>query len=398
MITLKHLEGPGYVGRYHHLVEKLSQNFDIYLFCARQPWKERDRDASAWKADEYVEELIYGYPIPSKNPYLNELFNTPFNALQLRKIIEHHDIEVVLNGSSVPLGYITPLWKKGRPVIFDLADYMPETSRGKGNLSYRKLTNWPLEKGIKHFQDKSLERPDLVTANTQMLVEYARNHSKGTPVELISNAVDTTVFKPTENTIREQYEIGDAYLFGFGGTIGEGASFPELIRGFEDMKESTSEPVRLMLVGHGSAFDSIKANVSEKDLDDSVTMTGSIAYTDLPEYYSAFDVGVIPRPDRFESHVCRNLKMFEYLACGTPVLCSPIQEIMNHVYPPEDDPEYISYVDFPDEFAEQGLQFARASREPTMGEIARNAVVGAYDWSIVGEEMTDLIHSRFGLD
>lgn len=386
LITLKDLDGPGYVGRYHHLAEQMSKDANIYLFCAKQPWKSRDKQTTDWDIDKYVEELFYGYPISVKNPYINEGVNIFFNIVEVRKIISEHDIDLVLNGGNLLLGYTTPLWKVGIPAVLDFGDYYPELARSRNNASLPKALEMIAEKGIKHVQDTTFDRSDLVTANTSMLANYARGQSE-TDCKLISNGVNTSLFKPVESKIREEYDIGDDYLFGFGGTIHEHFLLEEVVSGFSEIKENSEKPVSLMIIGDGPNTEAVHEEIKYQGVDDSVIMPGSIEYTKLPKYYSAFDVGLNPMTtNTFVTEATRPLKVFEYLASGTPVITTPITELTEHVFP-EQDQSVVSYVDFPRGFATEGLDFARNSRNEMVQKSARNMVVGRFDWDSVGNDL-----------
>lgn len=79
-------------------------------------------------------------------------------------------------------------------------------------------------------------------------------------------------------------------------------------------------PLHLILGGSGSGRARAEALVRELELSDAVTLTGFIPEADLPHYYAAADYFVIPT---------RKLEGFglvtpESLACGTPVLGTPV--------------------------------------------------------------------------
>lgn len=51
---------------------------------------------------------------------------------------------------------------------------------------------------------------------------------------------------------------------------------------------------------------------------------GPVAYADLPELYRAFDVAIIPHRLTPFTKSMNPLKMYEYLACGLPVVTTPV--------------------------------------------------------------------------
>lgn len=392
LISVKDLEGPGYVGRYHHLVEQFSKYFDVYLFNARQPWKQRDRSSSEWEADEFTEETAYGYPISVQDGYLNELVNIPFNLIKVRRLITKHDIDVVVNGFNFPLGMTTPLWRQGRPVVFDLSDYLPDVV----NQSQISGIPRPLRRGahgaVKAAQEFAFRRSSVVASNTARLTEYADDVS-GVEAKLFSNAVDTELFKPITSTVRKDHAINeDAMLFGYGGTITDYAfDFTGMLNGFE-LLAADYDDVHLMIIGDGTDRESLERTVVDRGLEDVVTFTGSVSYYELPKYYSALDVGLIPRrlDGSFLNQSTRDLKLFEYLACETPTMATPVLEMTDHVFPGE-DPPFIRFVSFPEGFKAEGRAFAEQAQEGDIGARGRERVIAEFDWDVVGDQFSAFI-------
>jgi len=55
-----------------------------------------------------------------------------------------------------------------------------------------------------------------------------------------------------------------------------------------------------------------------------VHFLGPISYHDLPELYNYFDIGIIPHQITKFTKSMNPLKMYEYLACGLPVVTTPV--------------------------------------------------------------------------
>jgi glycosyltransferase involved in cell wall biosynthesis len=73
----------------------------------------------------------------------------------------------------------------------------------------------------------------------------------------------------------------------------------------------------LLLVGDGPEHDAIRQRVRDKGLDSRTTFTGFVDHEQVPAYISSCDIlyGVVD-PDHWGSP----MKVFEYLACGRPVV------------------------------------------------------------------------------
>jgi len=99
-----------------------------------------------------------------------------------------------------------------------------------------------------------------------------------------------------------------------------------------------------VLIGNGPKEEEIKSMVSSKNgLQKRVVFLDHVPYDDLPKYYSAADVFVLPSTDRGEAF---GLVAIEAMACGIPVITTElgtgtsyhnIDNITGRVVPPKDD-------------------------------------------------------------
>lgn len=53
---------------------------------------------------------------------------------------------------------------------------------------------------------------------------------------------------------------------------------------------------------------------------------GAKPHSELKHYVSRFDAAIIPFKLNAVTHSCSPLKLFEYMACGKPVICTPMEE------------------------------------------------------------------------
>ncbi|UVT20765.1 MAG: glycosyltransferase family 4 protein [Nitrospira sp.] len=84
---------------------------------------------------------------------------------------------------------------------------------------------------------------------------------------------------------------------------------------------------QLILVGDGEATEALKQQAAQLGLEDSITWTGRIPYWEVPVWISAMSVCVAPfRGDRGETSP---VKIFDYLACGRPVVASAIPSVVS---------------------------------------------------------------------
>lgn len=99
---------------------------------------------------------------------------------------------------------------------------------------------------------------------------------------------------------------------------------PTLIRAMADVVKDERTDVMLRLVGSGVELDDIKQIAEAAGMQQYIQFTGLQAYESMPKLISMADICISPLPDRVEWNVSSPLKVFEYLACGKPVIVTPI--------------------------------------------------------------------------
>jgi glycosyltransferase involved in cell wall biosynthesis len=82
-----------------------------------------------------------------------------------------------------------------------------------------------------------------------------------------------------------------------------------------------------LMVGHGGALkSSLDQFVQEKGLKDRVFCTGFVSHEEVPAYINAMDIVVAPYPP-LEFFYYSPVKIYEYMACGKPVVTTRIGQI-----------------------------------------------------------------------
>ena len=91
-----------------------------------------------------------------------------------------------------------------------------------------------------------------------------------------------------------------------------------LIRLIQAMDEVLREfpDTQLLIVGEGPLKPTLAAEIARRDLQGKVTLVGSVPLADLPLYYQAADLFVLPT----EAYEGLGMSTLEALSCGTPVL------------------------------------------------------------------------------
>jgi glycosyltransferase involved in cell wall biosynthesis len=82
--------------------------------------------------------------------------------------------------------------------------------------------------------------------------------------------------------------------------------------------------VRFLIIGDGVMKKELEQLSSDFEISDSFIFTGYTKYEDIPSYISASDICVAPY---IKNRTTSPLKIYEYFACGRPVVASNVSDV-----------------------------------------------------------------------
>ncbi len=204
----------------------------------------------------------------------------------------------------------------------------PETTGGRPLIEY-------LLRFIEAYTIKTSTRLIVVSENLKhfFVENYSESASK---VVVAENGANIEIMKPLDQkAARHMFGFpGDAYIVGFVGHLHPWQGIDCLI---EACTGSFDKYPDLMLVIAGSGRDRCKyeALVRERGLRDAkVIFMGGIPYEKVPYVIASFDVCVAPgcRDDMFNYAIRSPLKIYEYLACGKPVIAGYLDALKKYFH------------------------------------------------------------------
>ena len=138
-----------------------------------------------------------------------------------------------------------------------------------------------------------------------------------------TSGVNTNLFKIIEGNSIEKEGSHHFQIF-YHGHISIQRGIAELIKAMTILKQSGKGIFHLKLVGDGADLAQLKKLAEAEGVGDFVNFAGFQDYSSIPQYINQGDLCVCPLPNCTEWNVSSPLKVFEYLACGKPVVCTPI--------------------------------------------------------------------------
>jgi len=196
-------------------------------------------------------------------------------------------------------------------------------------LKYRELFHLQEVQGI---EQQVFDEATIISAVSDEIKQYicSKQSTVINNTHVIPNAVNTETFHPAvlPSFIPAQQ---DTKVIGFVGSLKPWHGIEVLLDAFQDLLSKQTN-CHLLIVGDGPLNDWIKGYICGSKMESSVTITGWTVHQDLPGLIKSMDIAVAPYPE-LEHFYFSPLKLYEYMAIGTPVVASrigQIQKIIQH--------------------------------------------------------------------
>jgi glycosyltransferase involved in cell wall biosynthesis len=196
------------------------------------------------------------------------------------------------------------------------------------------------------------ERWTLKNANAVLVVSSElRQHVlalgvKESRVHVVPNGVNASLFHPgpRDETLRARWNLnGAGPVVGFVGGLRPWhgvEALPDLL----ERLARTHPGVRLVVAGDGPLRSELENVLSRRALSSRVIFTGLVAHEQVPDIIRQFDMALAPYPQLEHAFYFSPLKLFEYMACGVPVVAAALGQITEllqdgetgMLYPPGD--------------------------------------------------------------
>ncbi len=325
--------------------------------------------------DEPAEEFIDGIHVIRLEP-LAEVFSTPINY-QFRRRLVQLETDIVHAHSPPPLTEVSAARaaeELGVPFVLTYHCDL-ELPSPLGTLLtelYRRTL------GL-----YALRKADAIITTTDSYHATSRSVWAYEPV-VIPNAINADLFNPeiSGEQIRERYALEDSKIVLFVGRL-------RRHKGLEFLIESAryvDDDVRYIIVGSGDFRPAMEKMIHDLGLDDTVILAGRVPDEELPYYYGACDVFVLPSVSRLEAFGIVGL---EAMATATPTVVSNIPGVCEVI---EDGKEGLLAEPMNARaLAEKlGILLSDAERRKKMGEQGRATVVNKFHWGEVVKQFTAL--------
>lgn len=170
---------------------------------------------------------------------------------------------------------------------------------------------------LRQYEKVVLSRADrIISVSPRLATQLTARGIDRDKITVIGNGCDPEQFTPRSNAKECLGWDESRPHVGFLGNLTKWQGLDQLLASFPSVLD-TEPRCHLHLVGDGPQYDTLERSVRERGLSDSVEFVGPVPHEQVPLYMSGFDVGVVLKHPEIPGSP---LKLYEYLACGTPVL------------------------------------------------------------------------------
>jgi glycosyltransferase involved in cell wall biosynthesis len=282
---------------------------------------------------------------------------------------------------SFPILDILP---KGVPVTFNF--HGPWASESQEEVVNKKLSVWLKEKIIEQSTYNRCDR-FIVLSKAFGQILHQKYQVPWQKIHIIPGGVDINHFQNNLSRQEARIKLGwptNRPILFTSRRLVHRMGIDKLLQAIAMIKAGIPD-IWLAIAGRGHIQALLQQQARELGLENNVQFLGFVPENDLPVAYQAADLTVMPSQS-FEGF---GLAILESLACGTPVLCTPVggmPEILQK-FSPDLITEAITVESIADKLAQVMLgKLPLPSREE-----CRNYTIKNYDWTNIAQQVRQVL-------
>lgn len=359
--------------RLHHFLRYLYKNHDITVISINDWWKHGQGDLNLYSKDydDIYQNITYHYLTDKKfSPIQQELFSTK----KVNEIIKKESFDVHYNYATFISGYTAA---KKIKTVYDIADdnvaiikespLIPPILRPAAGA----FASWML--------NRNFNISKTITISTGDLINSCRIPEEKTVV--IPNGVDLDRFKNYGPVAKDKLNL-QGFVLGYVGVLREWIDFKPIFSALRELNKD----INIVIVGKEGGFSENVQLAKDCGVEDRVHFAGMVPYSQVPEYISAMDICFMPFKRSSISENAIPLKLFEYMACGKPIISTRMRGIESVAG------DKIFYASEKDDYKKCILQLYNDEKlRKRMGLAGRTFVEQKYDWSILSKQLEETL-------
>lgn len=266
------------------------------------------------------------------------LHNQEWGPRLKRKFENHHPDFIYERASLYGTTGVLLARELGRPLLLELnsplaLEQTTYRATGFGNLAAR-AERW------------TLTHADAVLAVSASLRDYAVSLGvEPERVHVLPNGVNPGLFAPAppDPEVRARRGLGDGPVLGFAGGLRPWHGV-EILPDLLERLLGRYPEAQLLVAGEGPLRAELEQDLRERGIAQRAVFTGWLPHGEVAALIRQLDIALAPYPRPAHDFYFSPLKLFEYMACGVPVVASRLGQIEEVVrdgetgllYPPDE--------------------------------------------------------------
>ncbi len=212
---------------------------------------------------------------------------------------------------------------RGVPFVYELRGFWDYTGEAENMSAMGTLTlaDWRAQ------SNGWAKRADaVITLGLAMRGELIRRGIDPSRIYLVENAVDIEKFRPPkakDAAVKDRLRLQDRFVVGYVTNVRRMEGVDVLLRAIQVLLRK-GVPVSFVLVGDGQHLPVLRQLADDMGITDQVRFTGRVPHNEVLDYYSVFDVFVVPRLNLPVCQLVTPMKPLEALALQLPVVVSDV--------------------------------------------------------------------------
>jgi PEP-CTERM/exosortase A-associated glycosyltransferase len=219
--------------------------------------------------------------------------------------------------------------KRGIPFVYEVRGLWEITGRS-ANPGYEFTLRYRLAVRLETIAAQ--EADHVFTLTDALRNELVRRGVNPSTISILSNCVDADRFTPrSRDTILEaKLGVENKVVIGYVGSLLDYEGIDQLICAAQALSTRRSD-FHIIIVGSGSAENSLRELVRELDVQDLITFTGRVPHNDVERYYSLIDIAPFPRLPIPVCEMVSPLKPFEAMAMKKVCIVSSVAAMVEMI-------------------------------------------------------------------
>jgi len=266
-----------------------------------------------------------------KIPVINTFRYVKINSDRLVNFVKEADFEIVYGHN--PLEFATAAMKyvkkENVPFIYEAHGLAADSPMLRKRRYIPKLTYSSVHELLKLKEKKIFQSADAIITQTNAMKQRIISvlDVDADKINIIPNGVDESKFDPINwhqkgQELRREKNWSDKIIFMYSGFLDDINGIDFFLNNIKDLPEGIKHKIKVVILGRGPLQKYVEDMSKEES--DLIEYLGLVNYNDMPIYYGACDIFVIPRPSTLPAENLTPIKLLEAMAMEKIILGSDV--------------------------------------------------------------------------